>query len=520
MAGRVGHNRQGGPTFLQTLLSVAFLSSAREARGLSLRLGCEYRPVVMHVRTPVLSLLFLACSSVETIPVVNEAPDAQSAMADAGVDAGNASDALTDTAIAVTPITCTDAVADAYKAPSNLLELIDARRGDVVRCAPDTSIDKSTMASRVTNAGISMEVITGATSYRVAYRTRKFDGSATISSARIFLPTTSRLVDAPLLVAAHGTTGVADLCAPSAYETVSDYLVLPAVAHGYAVIAPDYAGLGTPGIPAYLDNAEAGQGMLDAARALAKFTGADSTARIFVYGHSQGGGAALSAQILAPTYGVGLNVTGVVSFAPGWATKVDVSALANPSLATAASLGAPAAFTSLILYSYFGNHLGETHKSEGFASSSRAAVTSLLESQCITQLPFSIPLVAPTFGSLIDATFRQTTLDCADGKPSCAEPGKSYLAAQKANVLTAAKGGAPVLAIQGLNDTVVPPATFRCVADKLKAEGVDTMVCTDAQADHLGVVGRNSKLMLDWVDAKVDGKPVPTCTTSVLPACQ
>ncbi len=473
----------------------------------------------MKIRTLAPAVLFLACSSSEVPSPTSAAPDGAADGASNG-DAGGASDAAADTAIPPTPITCTDAVADAYTLPANLPELIDARLGDVVRCAPDTSIEPLAMASRITSAGVSTDVKSGAKSYRVAYRTRRFDGSATISSARIFLPTAARTADGPLLVAAHGTTGVADNCAPSRYETVSDYLVLPAVAHGYAVIAPDYAGLGTPGTHAYLDNVETGRGVLDAARALAKFTGATSSTRVFLYGHSQGGGAALSAQVLAPTYGAGLNVAGVVAFAPGWSTKVDVSGLANTTLSTSTSLGAPAAFTALILYSYFGNRVGDSHTGDGFAAPVRANVVQLVESQCITQLPFSIPVVAPTFGSLIDETFRQTTLDCAGGKSTCAEPGKSYLAVQNANILTASNAGAPVLTIQGLRDVVVPPATFRCVADKLKAEGVDSTVCTDAQAEHLTVVGRNTKTMLDWVDAKVDGKAAPTCSSAVLPACQ
>jgi pimeloyl-ACP methyl ester carboxylesterase len=471
----------------------------------------------MNVRTLAPAVLFLACSS--PLPLSTGPADA----ADDGgrdVDAGPTADGAAEAAVAATPIRCTDTVADAYAAPANLPELIDARLGDVVRCAPDTNIDALAMASRVTGAGASTAIKSGAKSYRIAYRTRRFDGSPAVSSARIFLPTTARAGEAALLVAAHGTTGVADICAPSSYETVSDYLVLPAVAHGYAVIAPDYAGLGTAGVHAYLDNVETGQGVLDAARALAKFTGAPSGARVLLYGHSQGGGAALSAQVLAPTYGAGLNVAGVVAFAPGWPTKVDVSGLANTTLPTSTSLGAPAAFTSLILYAYFGNRLGDSHKGDGFAAPVRASVLQLVESQCITQLPFSIPVVAPTFGSLIDATFRETTLDCAAGKTTCAEPGKSYLAVQKANVLTASKGGAPVLTIQGLTDQVVPPATFRCVVDKLNAEGVDTTVCTDARAAHLDVVGRNAQIMLDWFDAKVDEKTPPSCSAAVLPACQ
>ena len=481
----------------------------------------------MNVRTLAPAALFIACSSGEAPSPRVSGPGAADD-SDAPADgAGQTTDAGEGTAVTPTPIRCADALTDAYTSPENLPALIDARLGDVVRCAPDQTLNGLTMLARMRVAGVDGESSSGATTYRIAYRTRRFDGSATLSSARIFLPITSRSASAPLLVAAHPTTGVADHCAPSLYETMSDNLVLPAVAHGYAVIAPDYAGLGTPGTHAYLDNSETGRGVLDAARALAKFTGAAPSAPVFVYGHSQGGGAALSAQALAPTYGAGLNVAGVVAFAPGWLTKVDVSGLENTAQSTltsigapaTASLGAPAAFTSLILYGYFGNRLGETHRGDGFAAPVRAAMLQLVESQCIMQLQFSLPTVAPTFGSLVDATFRQTALDCAAGRSTCAEPGKSYLAMQKANVLTASKGGPPVLAIQGLIDPVVRPSTFRCIADKLTAEGVDTTVCTDSAAEHFTVVGRNTKTMLDWIDAKVDGRAAPTCASAILPVC-
>ena len=53
---------------------------------------------------------------------------------------------------------------------------------------------------------------------------------------------------------AHGTTGVADTCAPSedyaggpvhSYQQVADAALDTWLARGYAIVAPDYQGLGT-----------------------------------------------------------------------------------------------------------------------------------------------------------------------------------------------------------------------------------------------------------------------------------
>jgi dienelactone hydrolase len=451
----------------------------------------------------------------------NEAVDAGAADAslDAAVADGGAFDASGDAPPPSVGVACADAIDSVYVTPSGLPALAPSGRGDVVRCATDTVIDPSTMAIRLAAADVAnVTASSGATTFRIAYRTTRFDGSAGASTARVYLPTSPRVAPLPVVVVAHGTLGLADACAPSHYEILSDYLVLAYVAHGYAVIATDYAGLGNEGTQGYLDNKDTGQSTLDAARAMRKLVPSGLSNKTFVVGHSQGGGAVLSAQALARSYGEG-DVVGGIAFAPGWQTKVDVSGYGATTVPTTFGGGLPAVFASLAVDAYFANRLGTSHEGDGFGASARASVVADIGSQCIIGLAVSIPQTAPTFGDLFDATFRATVLDCAAGR-SCVDPGKSYLAYLRSNILTSDRTGARVLVVAGLSDTIATPASVKCVLDKITSDGLSPQVCTDMAATHLDVTQRNAKLALDWMDAKVDGLPPPTCDGSGLPACQ
>lgn len=59
----------------------------------------------------------------------------------------------------------------------------------------------------------------------------------------------------PVVVWTHGTVGVGDACAPSNNSINDNFAVLAnsLLKAGYVVIAPDYEGLGTPGIHPYLN---------------------------------------------------------------------------------------------------------------------------------------------------------------------------------------------------------------------------------------------------------------------------
>lgn len=119
----------------------------------------------------------------------------------------------------------------------------------------------------------------------------------------------------PLVSWAHGTTGVADVCAPSwAGRVKRDEAYLGRwLAEGFAVVATDYEGLGTPGMHPYLLWKSEGMGVLDAARAALAAEPGTLRDTVLIVGQSQGSGAALGATSLAPAYAPELKVLGTIA---------------------------------------------------------------------------------------------------------------------------------------------------------------------------------------------------------------
>ncbi len=122
----------------------------------------------------------------------------------------------------------------------------------------------------------------------------------------------------PLVVWAHGTTGVADACAPSRQGlNGNEYFIAKLLAAGYAVVAPDYEGLGEPSgkeLHPFLNLKSAAYSITDAVVAASKLLGNTAETRWSVVGHSQGGHAALGAAQYASR--AQLNYKGAIAIAP------------------------------------------------------------------------------------------------------------------------------------------------------------------------------------------------------------
>ena len=127
----------------------------------------------------------------------------------------------------------------------------------------------------------------------------------------------------PVVSWAHGTTGIADACAPSrmlgnrptAYSVALNSVFDGWLRRGYAVAQTDYQGLGTPGMHPFLIGTAEGRSVVDvvsAARRLDRRVGK----RWVAAGHSQGGHATLWAAALAPAYAPQLRLAGAVPIAP------------------------------------------------------------------------------------------------------------------------------------------------------------------------------------------------------------
>jgi dienelactone hydrolase len=120
-----------------------------------------------------------------------------------------------------------------------------------------------------------------------------------------------------LVAIAHGTTGIADECAPSKTAGVGEGALAPlATDRGYVLATTDYEGLGTPGRHPYLVGESEGRSVLDAALAARQLPGAGVGDRFAVAGYSQGGHGALWAGQLASEWAPDLELVGTFAGAP------------------------------------------------------------------------------------------------------------------------------------------------------------------------------------------------------------
>jgi alpha-beta hydrolase superfamily lysophospholipase len=128
----------------------------------------------------------------------------------------------------------------------------------------------------------------------------------------------------PVISWTHGTTGIADVCAPSrngpdypdkSYVDGINLVLNQWVQKGYAVLKTDYQGLGTPGVHPYLDGRSEARSATDIVLAARELDPALSRDWV-VMGHSQGGQAAIYTTEIGTAYGHGLDLKGAVGISP------------------------------------------------------------------------------------------------------------------------------------------------------------------------------------------------------------
>jgi hypothetical protein len=407
-------------------------------------------------------------------------------------------------------VACSDGVPDVYQPPGGLPPMSPAHRGDVVRCAPDSTLSTSDVTTALQTAGVTGAAVkSGVNLYRIGFRTERGNGSEGMSSARVYLPQAPKSSPLPVIVVAHPTVGLAASCTPSMSPTSLADLALP-----------------WAGVQGYLVNRDPPYATLDAARALRKLLdpGAVSS-QVLVVGYSQGGGAALSAQALARSYGADGDLVGVIVFAAEWPSRIDsfgyVNMLRDPTVLTVSTGLSKATVAVLREFEYFSNSVGLWAGGEGFPSASQAATVGAINSLCEVPLGGWLDANTQTVGDLIDDTLRTTFLACVDsGGVGCTDPGKSYYEFLDGNILKADPGGASILYVQGLLDQIMLPAEeAACNIAKLTSDGAPPQVCVDLAAVHTDVVKRNVVFAIQWGEAILAGTSLPSCAGDGMPAC-
>lgn len=296
------------------------------------------------------------------------------------------------------------------------------------------------------------EKITGVTfadglSVRLLYATKNPAGASIATSAVLYVPNSTSAAELPLVVWAHGETGIAQGCAPSVLGEASGGLssVGQMLAAGYAVLAPDYPGMGTPGQPSYLVGLAEGRALLDGVRATTQVPGLKLGSAV-LWGHSQGGHAVLWAGQIAANYAPELRIAGVAADAP----------IINPAAVVAAEAkdGQIASRASYLLYSYAATY-PEVKPQEylGFADLALAEETA---SRC-----GGAGWAVQNWAAMAGATRTWKAL-----------PATGALAARLNENRAAGEILAPVLITQGSADQVVPQALtdaevdLRCQANQ------------------------------------------------------
>lgn len=171
----------------------------------------------------------------------------------------------------------------------------------------------------------------GATTWRVMYRSESVAGDPIAVTGIVLVPQTKAPAGGRrLLTLAHGTSGIADECAPSKHPGSELLLMGPAVKAGWLVAQTDYEGLGTPGRHPYLVGESEGRSVIDAILAAGSLPNADPGPDLAIAGYSQGGHGSLWANEVAHAWAPRLHVVGTFAGAP--ATELDVILAAAPRL--------------------------------------------------------------------------------------------------------------------------------------------------------------------------------------------
>lgn len=186
----------------------------------------------------------------------------------------------------------------------------------------------------------------GAVGFRFLYSTQASDGTIEVASAIAISPDDDQTH--PSVTWAHSTTGITRPCAPSLqpdmFRSGGMFAAQHIIKNGWALVAPDYVGLGTPGEHPYLISEDSGRAVLDATRAAYSLIDLRISRTTVVWGHSQGGHAALAASQIAAEYAPQLDVRGVAAISP----VSDLTALVS----TMDSVTGGMVFAAFVLHAY------------------------------------------------------------------------------------------------------------------------------------------------------------------------
>ena len=324
--------------------------------------------------------------------------------------------------------------------------------------------------------------------FRFLYRSTGVKGEPIPVSGAIFTPSGPAPAGGRHIIAwAHPTSGVAPDCAPSLYPDRAGLIwnLNDMLSQGYIVVATDYPGLGTDGVHPYLIGESAGRAVLDSVRAAQHLSRNTASNRFAVWGHSEGGHAALFTGELAARYAPDLTLVGVAAAAPA-TYLVD---LFEDDAATEQDLIAMALLSWSRLENIAPATIVEPSVMPAFNATARGCLTSIAQFQALEK-------------SAKPLQKRFLKID-----PTKTEPWKGIMVR---NSPGQAPAGAPVFIAQGGADSTVDPKVTKRFAKALCAKGERVAFIELPGVSHIFIARDAAPTAIRWMNDRFRGAPAPS----------
>ncbi len=358
--------------------------------------------------------------------------------------------------------------------------------------APDAFYDPPEQVPNQPGALLRSEELAGVTlpegmrGWRILYTTTINDTTPATAVATVFAPVDPPASPYPVITWEHGTTGALQKCMPSLASVPT--LGIPALDRvadaGWVIVATDYSFAEKDGTHPYLIGEGEARAGLDAFRAARQIPELALDTRTVVWGHSQGGQAALWTGMIGPAYAPEIEIAGVAAIAPAANMKAILEA--NPPVDK--RLGPYLALS----YSRF-------YPDIRFDEAVRPEA--LNAARGMAGLCAFLPAEDPPRLAAYAASFEGRTL---------ALNTDAALAARLAQNTADQPIAAPLVIAQGLTDMVVPPKVTDSFVETRCAAGQRLEYWTVADADHGGIVQEGTTLdapLAAWTAARFAGEP-------------
>ncbi|MCJ1688113.1 lipase family protein [Rathayibacter sp. VKM Ac-2927] len=329
------------------------------------------------------------------------------------------------------------------------------------------------------------EAPAGSVVQSVTFRTLDVQDRAVSSHALVISPTTVGAAAGRILVWEHGTTGAQAACSPSAIPGWLTGGAVPGLDEllrgGWTVVAPDLADPRTDRPMPYLVGEGEARASLDAVRATRELSGGALDAGFAVWGHSQGGHAALWTASTAASYAPELTVRAVAAFAPA----VDPGELIAPTAPPVA-----AALLGGWIAAGYDAWYGDDSATKGF-DPALAPVLEAVAAGCLGDPPTAE----------LTAGLEQVA---AGAVPVGVRDSASLLRRRLAGNTATTAPGTPTFVAWGEADDVVAPASLERWA--AAADGTALEARPYPGLDHGTVVGPDSAAVADalaWTTARL-----------------